>query len=79
VLRGYSKVFWYFINHGGRVSCEVTGRRRYGKGLEVPCVYKFFATELLIVKLKGIVLCTFSLQRLFFKATTYQKISLKIQ
>ena len=55
VPREYSKVFWHFINHGGRVSCEVTGRRKYGKGLEVPCVYKFFATESLIVKLKGII------------------------
>lgn len=55
VPREHSKAFWYFIAHGGRVSCEVTGRRKYGKGLEVPCVYKLLASEVLIVKLNKII------------------------
>ena len=29
-----------FIQRGGDVSCEVTGSRTLGKGLEVPCIYK---------------------------------------
>ena len=34
--------------------CEVTGRRKHGKGLEVPCVYKFFGSEKIITKLKDV-------------------------
>lgn len=49
-----SRTFWYFINRSGRIYCEVTGKRMYGKGLEVPCVYNFFAKEKLIVKLRTI-------------------------
>ena len=26
-------------------SCEVSGRRMYGKGLEVPCAYKFLGNR----------------------------------
>ena len=27
VPRKFSRVFWHFPNHGGKMSCEVTGRR----------------------------------------------------
>ena len=40
------------ISHGGRITCKVTGKRKFGKGLEVPCVYSFYGTERKIVKLK---------------------------
>ena len=30
--------------------CEITGRRRKGKGLEVPCVYKLRAENSQLVK-----------------------------
>ena len=36
--RESSKIFWHFLNDGGSLSCEVTGKRKYDKGLEVPCV-----------------------------------------
>ena len=51
VPRELSRVFWYFLCHGGRVTCEVTGRRKRGKGLEVPCAYKFVGNSKLIKKL----------------------------
>ena len=40
----FSKVFWHFLDHGGIISCEVTGKGKYCKGLEVPCVYKFISS-----------------------------------
>ena len=45
VPREFSKVVFYFIRNGGRVTGEVCGRRQrsttHMKGLEIPCVYKF--------------------------------------
>ena len=29
VPREFSRVFWYFLNHGGKISCEVTAKRKY--------------------------------------------------
>ena len=29
------------MQSGGDISCQVTGHRNIGKGLEVPCMYKF--------------------------------------
>ena len=50
-----SKVAWYFIQHGGRIRCTITGHRNMsdvaGKGLEVPCSYKFTGQSKLIKKL----------------------------
>ena len=54
VPRELSRLFWHFLNHGGKISCEVTGRRKHGKGLEVPCTYKFLGPEKMIRKIKGI-------------------------
>ena len=34
-----SRIFQYFIQHNGTISAEVTGHRKIGKGLEVPCDY----------------------------------------
>ena len=50
----FSRVFWHFLNHGGKISCEVAGRRKHGKGLEAPCMYKFLGSEMMLVKMKGI-------------------------
>ena len=55
VPREISRIFWFFLGHGGRISCEVTGRRKYGKGLEVPCVYTITGREKMIVKMKEMV------------------------
>ena len=38
ISKVFSRVFWHFLNHGGKISCEVTGRRKLGNGLEVPFV-----------------------------------------
>jgi hypothetical protein len=40
-LRELSRIFWYFIEHGGSIACEVSGHRKFGRGLEVPCKYTF--------------------------------------
>ena len=45
IPRESSSVAWYFLRHGGQITCEITGRRRRSdvdsKGLGVPCVYTF--------------------------------------
>jgi len=41
IPRESSRVAWYFLRHGGEITCEITDRRRSdvdGKALEVPCV-----------------------------------------
>ena len=53
VPREVSRIF-FFLMSGGKVMCEVTGRRKYGKGLEIPCIYKFTGTEKNIVKVEKI-------------------------
>ena len=56
VPREFSRFFWFFLSHGGRISCEVTGRRKHGKGLEVPCAFRFFGPERMVPKMKDILL-----------------------
>ena len=34
------------------IICEITGHRRKGKGLEVPCLYKFSGTKMLVNRMK---------------------------
>ena len=34
VPREHSKIYWNFLQRGGLIRCEVTGRRQLGKGLE---------------------------------------------
>ena len=55
VPREIFRIFWFFLGHGGRISCEVTGRRKHGKGLEVPCVYTITGRDKMIVKMKEMV------------------------
>ena len=38
VPRRLSRTVWYFLRHCGKATCEVTGRRKFGNGLEVPCL-----------------------------------------
>ena len=45
VPRGISKTVWYFINHNGIGICEITGKRKHGVGLEVPCTYTFYGKQ----------------------------------
>ena len=51
VPKELSKIFRIFMEGGGLIECEVTGRKR-GKGLEVPCTYKCHGSKQLISKLK---------------------------
>ena len=39
IPREFSQYFCTFLEDGGKTTCEVTGKRKKGKGLEVPCVY----------------------------------------
>ena len=54
VPRSIAKTFWYFLGHDGAISCEVTGRRKHGKGLEVSCVHKLVGEEKMVMKAKEI-------------------------
>ena len=46
-----SRLVWYFIQHDATVTCEVTGHRKHGIGLEIPCTYSFSAKKKIIRKL----------------------------
>ena len=48
-----SCLVWHFIEHDGTVNCEVTGRRKHGIGLEVPCTYIFSTKKKIIRKLRN--------------------------
>ena len=37
--RNLSRVFYFFLSHDGAISAEITGHRKFGCGLEVPCLY----------------------------------------
>ena len=53
--RDISRTAFYFIQHGGRITCEVTGCRKpsdvLNKGLIVPCIYMFHGKPNMIKKL----------------------------
>ena len=46
-----SRVSWFFLVRGGHIKCRVTGRRKFGNGLEVPCVYSYYGSARTIQKL----------------------------
>ena len=52
--RSLSKVSWFFLKRGGRITCRITGKRKLGIGLEVPCVYLYSASPKMITKLKNV-------------------------
>ena len=53
--RDISRTAFYFLQHGGRITCEVTGRRKpsdvLNKGLIVHCIYMFHGKPNMIKKL----------------------------
>lgn len=53
--REIAKTASYFLQHGGRITCEVTGRRKLSsvpsKGLVVPCEYTFWGKPKIIKRL----------------------------
>ena len=46
----------------------VTGRRKYGKGLEVPCVYHFLSSEKIITNIANLLLGLKPISEDFVKA-----------
>ena len=52
VPREKSRVVWYFLEHDGTVTCQVIDGRKHGKGLEVPCMYRFTRKKRKIEKLR---------------------------
>ena len=52
VPRAFSSISWFFLNRRGRIKCVITGRRKRGLGLEVPCTYTFIGNQRTIKKLK---------------------------
>ena len=52
--REISRTFWYFLRHGGEIECEITGKRKRGNGLEVPCTYHFTGGKKLVKRLESI-------------------------
>ena len=56
VPRELSRIFWYFIQNDGEITCEIIASRRRSSlvqgGLEVPCLYKFLGKKKHIKKLK---------------------------
>ena len=50
VPREASRIVWYFIEHGGSIDCRITGRRKHGKGLVVPCAYCFHARKSCMIR-----------------------------
>lgn len=54
VPREVSKIFKGFLMHEGEIECEITGSRRRGNGLEVPCVYHFTGKDKTIIRLVGL-------------------------
>ena len=51
VPRNMSMYFWNFLGDGGAITCFVTGKRRKGVGLEVPCSYRFCGSKQQICKI----------------------------
>ena len=54
VPRELFKMFRFFLKHDGKITCEVTGRRKRGKGLEVPCLYTLKGSRRMVDKDRGL-------------------------
>ncbi len=52
VPRNISRIIYSFLSQGGTIECEVVGPRKYGTGLEVPCIYKQTGEEIIVIKTK---------------------------
>ena len=52
--RELARIVWFFLRRGSTARCEITGRRKKGKGLEVPCVYSFYGPSELVKKLESL-------------------------
>ena len=50
-----SRVFFFFLRHNGTITAEITGHRRFGCGLEVPCLYTLTGKPKYIKKAKKLI------------------------
>ena len=55
VPKEYSRMFHFFLMHCGRITYEVTGHRKKGHGLEVPCNYNLTGDKKMVMKARKIV------------------------
>ena len=53
VPREISRTCFFFLTHG-TISCKITGHRKKGVGLEVPCIYTFTSSQKNIIKLHSL-------------------------
>jgi site-specific recombinase len=75
-----AKNMWYFLLHGGHITCEVIRKRKKGNGLEVPCTYTFTGTEKLVGKLKELLTaCTQECDRIVTVTATMADRSQEIE
>ncbi len=44
---------WFCIKRGGSISCTITGHRKFGVGLEVPCDYIYTGSKTTLEKIIG--------------------------
>ena len=51
VPRSIFRVSRFLLVRGGRIKCRVTGRRKFGNGLKVPCMYSYYGSARTIQKL----------------------------
>ena len=59
VPRQISRIIFYFLRREGTAGiCVIVGRRKKGKGLEVPCIYQFHRPKSCIyrTRLSGLIL-----------------------
>ena len=53
--RQFSRVFYFFLSHDGTIDVEITGHRKFGCGLEVPCLYTLTGKPKFIKRAKKLV------------------------
>ena len=46
-----AEVSWFFLKRGGSITCRITGNRKFGVGLEVPCMYVYSSCAKTVKKL----------------------------
>ena len=46
-----AEVSWFFLKRGGSITCRITGNRKFGVGLEVPCTYVYSSCAKIVNKL----------------------------
>ena len=46
-----AEVSWFFLKRGGSITCRITGSKKFGVGLEVPCIYVYSSSAKTVKKL----------------------------